>query len=200
MPARRIGPVGTTFRLVVGLGLLVLALFQERGGHLTWGIQVHEAVLGLMVFPSVMVAIVLMARRSSGGPIRFTGSGGLLVNCAVLVALFSIPYTRGAVALFYGASLLVAAWRGLPGCEATILPNLLFGRDDQIGCPSSRPWTRPRATSPVAARASGVILGVAPEDPTPPRVTAGELGCAHLAPRPRFGRRVRRHAPGRLAS
>ena len=46
-----------------------------------------------MVFPSVMVAIVLVVRRSSDAPIRFTGSWGVLVNCAVLVAS-SPPRTR----------------------------------------------------------------------------------------------------------
>ncbi|MGH2764543.1 MAG: hypothetical protein ACRDKA_01305 [Actinomycetota bacterium] len=86
--------IGTAFRVVVGLYLLTLAVIQGRGG--IWGIQLREAVLGLVVFPSAMVAIVLVARRSSDGPIRFTGSGGLLVNCVALVALFSIPYTRGA--------------------------------------------------------------------------------------------------------
>jgi hypothetical protein len=151
--ARRIGPIGTICRVVVGLGLLVLALLQDNSGKLTWGIQLHEAILGLVVFPSVMVVIVLVARRSSGGPIRLTGSGGLLGNCAVLVALFSIPYTRGAAALFYGASLLLAAWRGLPGCEATILPNLLFGRDDQIGCPIFSP------VDAVEARLAGPTSG-----------------------------------------
>jgi hypothetical protein len=139
MLPRRIGLVGTIGRVVVGLGLLGLAVINERGGSLTWGIPLHEAVLGLVVFPLVMVAIVLVARRSSAGPIRFTGPAGLLVNCVVLVALFSIPYTRGAAALFYGVSLLLAAWRGLPGCEATVLPNLLLGRDDQIGCPIFSP-------------------------------------------------------------
>jgi hypothetical protein len=139
MLQRRIGPMGTTCRVVVGLGLIALAVIGDREGTLIFGLQLHEAVLGLVVFPVVMVAIVLVARRSSGGPIRFTGPEGLLVNCVVIVALFSFSYTRGAAALFYGVSLLVAAWRGLPGCEATIFPNLLLGRDDQIGCPIFSP-------------------------------------------------------------
>jgi hypothetical protein len=32
-----------------------------------------------------------------------------------------------AVALFYGATLVAAAWRGQPGCEATVLSNLILG-------------------------------------------------------------------------
>jgi hypothetical protein len=33
VPARRIGLIGTTLRLVVGLDLLVLTLIEERGGN-----------------------------------------------------------------------------------------------------------------------------------------------------------------------
>jgi hypothetical protein len=36
-------------------------------------------------------------------------------------------------------TLLVAAWRGQPGCEATVLSNLILRRDDQIGCPTFSP-------------------------------------------------------------
>lgn len=96
-------------------------------------------VLGAVVFPAMMVAIVLVARRLVEGPIRFMGAQGLALNCGVLVVLFVIPYTRGAAALFYGVSLLVAAGLAQPGCEATVLPNLVLGRDDQIGCPVFSP-------------------------------------------------------------
>jgi len=56
-----------------------------------------------------------------------------------LVALVSNPYTGGGATLFYGAALLAAAWRGQAGCEVTGLPNLVLGRDDQIGCPTFLP-------------------------------------------------------------
>jgi hypothetical protein len=45
-----------------------------------------------------------------------------------------IPYTAGGAALFYGATLLVAAWRGQRGCESTVISNLILRRDDQVGC------------------------------------------------------------------
>ena len=131
---RRIGPIGTGCRVVVGLGLLALAWYEVRSGLLLWVL-----VLGALVFPAMMVAIVLVARRLVEGPIRFMGAQGLTLNCGVLVVLFAIPYTRGAAALFYGVSLLVAAGLALPGCEATVLPNLALGRDDQIGCPVFSP-------------------------------------------------------------
>jgi hypothetical protein len=60
-------------------------------------------------------------------------------NLVVIVVLVSNPYTGGGAMLFYGAALLVAAWRGQAGCEATVLPNAILGRDDQIGCPTFSP-------------------------------------------------------------
>jgi hypothetical protein len=57
----------------------------------------------------------------------------------VIVALLANPYTGGAAALFYAATLLVAAGRGQPGCEVTVLPNWLLRRDDQVGCPLFAP-------------------------------------------------------------
>jgi alkylmercury lyase len=53
----------------------------------------------------------------------------------VIVALLSNRYTGDAVALFYAATLLVAAWRGQAGCEVTVLSNWILRRDDQVGCP-----------------------------------------------------------------
>ena len=130
---RSIGPVGTIARAVVGVALLVGALADQSG------LQVHEAVLGLVVFPAVTVGIGLWAARYAHGPLRFTGLGGMAVNCTIIVTLFVIPATAGAAVLFYGVSLLVGAARGLPHCEDTAISNLILGRDDQIGCPVFTP-------------------------------------------------------------
>jgi len=43
------------------------------------------------------------------------------------------------VELFYGATLLAAAWRGQPGCESTVIANWILGRDDQVGGPVFSP-------------------------------------------------------------
>ena len=135
-PARRIGPIGTVSRLIAGLGLLYLALTH---GGLSWALTWQDAVLGLIAFPAVMVAAGLAARRFAGHAVHFTGPVGLAVNTAVIVALLANRYTTGGAELFYGATLLVAAWRAQPGCEATILSNLILRRDDQIGCPTFTP-------------------------------------------------------------
>jgi hypothetical protein len=57
----------------------------------------------------------------------------------VIVALVVNPYTGGAATLFYATTLLVAAWRGQPGCEITVLSNWILRRDDQVGCPLFAP-------------------------------------------------------------
>jgi hypothetical protein len=92
-----------------------------------------------------VIAFGLGARRYAGGPVRFTGSAGTTANCLVLVGLAVNPYTAGGAALFYGATLLVAAWRAQPGCEATVLSNSILGRDDQIGCPIFSPIDKAEA-------------------------------------------------------
>ena len=192
---RRIGRAGTISRVIVALGLLYLALthsgaligFKRPGSatyHLTftsrglsWGLTWYDAVLGLVVFPALMVVIGLAARRFSGPAIHFTGPLGLAINAAVIVALLANPYTAGGAALFYGITLLVAAWYGQPGCEATVVSNLILGRDDQIGCPAFTPIDALEARHrpgqrPATARASGpptTPRQTEPERPAPPQ-------------------------------
>jgi hypothetical protein len=132
---RRIGPIGTTTRLLAAAGLVYLALFDGTSSGLEW----YDAVVGLGALPAAVIAFGLAARRYASGPVRFTGSAGTTGNCLVLIALAVNPYTAGGAALFYGTTLLVGAVRAQPGCEATVLSNALLGRDDQIGCPVFSP-------------------------------------------------------------
>jgi hypothetical protein len=133
---REIGPVGTAARVVAGIGLLYLA-----GGAslLSWGIEWQDAIIGLVALPALMVALGLTARRCARGPIRFTGPLGIALNSAVIAALIANDFTGGGATIFYGVTLLIAAWLGRAGCEATVISNLALGRDDQIGCPTLTP-------------------------------------------------------------
>jgi hypothetical protein len=79
-----------------------------------------------------MVAVGLIARNYATGPIHFTGVLGHAVNAVVIVVLLVNPYTAGGSALFYGATMLVAAWRGQRGCESTVISNLILRRDDRL--------------------------------------------------------------------
>ena len=135
MKTRRIGPIGTATRLIGAAVLLYLAFFDGA----SWGLEWYDLAVGLGVLPAAMIAFGLGARRHASGPVRFTGSAGTTANCLVLIALAVNPYTAGGAALFYGATLLVAAWRGQPGCEGTVVSNVILGRDDQLGCPLFSP-------------------------------------------------------------
>jgi hypothetical protein len=135
MKTRRIGPIGTATRLIGAAVLLYLAFLDGA----RWGLEWYDLAVGLGVLPAAMIAFGLGARRYASGPVRFTGSAGTTANCLVLIALAVNPYTAGGAALFYGATLLVAAWRGQPGCEGTVVANVILARDDQIGCPLFSP-------------------------------------------------------------
>jgi hypothetical protein len=86
-----------------------------------------------------MVVVALAARCFSNGPIRMIGPLGLALNTAVIILLMEGTYTHDAALLFYGVSFPIAAWRDLPGCEVTVVSNLILERDDQIGCPVLAP-------------------------------------------------------------
>ena len=53
---RRIGPIGTTARFVLGLALLALALADQPAGIIA-GLELYELVLGLVAFPARIVVI-----------------------------------------------------------------------------------------------------------------------------------------------
>jgi hypothetical protein len=129
---RRIGPVGTAVRVAGGLGLIYLA----GANGLSWDVEWYDPIIGLAVLPAIMLTVGLVARRHATEPLHLTGPMWTCLNCVVIVALVANPYTGGGAALFYGATMLIAAWRGQPGCEITVIPNVILRRDDQIGCPT----------------------------------------------------------------
>ena len=116
-----------------GLGLIYLA---GAADGLPWDVDWYDPILGFVVLPVIMVAVGLGVRRYASRPIRLTGPLGVVLNLTVILALVSTDYTAGAAILSYGASMLVAAWVGQPGCETTVVWNLVLRRDDQIGCPT----------------------------------------------------------------
>jgi hypothetical protein len=118
------------------LGLLYLA---GGAAGLSWGIEWYDAAVGLIALPAIGIAVGFAARRHGVESVQFTGPLAICLNCAVIVALAVNPYTGPGTLLFYGATLFVAAWRGQPGCEATVLSNVALARDDQLGCPIFSP-------------------------------------------------------------
>jgi hypothetical protein len=122
--SRSIGAWGTAARVVVGLAFVA--------GALVAGVERLDAVVGLLVLPLAVGAVVL-ARGPSATRVRLTGPQGHCINCALGVAAFVLVPV--AALLFYGGSMLVAAARGYGGCELFAVSNWLWRRDDQIACP-----------------------------------------------------------------
>ena len=124
---RSIGTAARLARLVVGLGLIGLALFWRDPDWL-------DAVLGLIVAPALVIAMLAWRARRSPDPLRAIGPVGHALNVVLAIPLFALPATAGAAFLFYGASMLLAAARGNGGCEITAVSNAVLHRDDQVGC------------------------------------------------------------------
>ena len=129
---RAIGVAGTTGRVVLGLGLLYLAFTD--GGKPEWGLQWQGPLLGLVAFPVAVLAFQALRLRFTTATLNATGPIGFAVNLGIGAVLYSIPFTRDAMLLFYGSSLLLAAARGYAGCESLAISNWLLRRDDQVGC------------------------------------------------------------------
>ena len=125
---RRLGPLGTASRVLLGAGLLVAAVLL--------GVGRLDALVGL-VGANLFVVAALALRGRHAGPLRATSSTGHCVNLAIGVVFFgAMPV---AAMLFYGTAMLLAAAAGSPGCEMFVVSNLVRGRDDQIGCPVFAP-------------------------------------------------------------
>lgn len=126
--ARLIGRWGTMARLAVGVAALTFAVM----GGVTW----VDASLGLIALPSVF-AIALRLRGRGAVPLRLDGPIAHGANLGVGFLLFS--FLPVAALLFYGTSMLLAAYRGFADCEVFAFSNWLWGRDDRIGCPLFAP-------------------------------------------------------------
>ncbi len=129
---RAIGLVGTAGRVLLGLGFLYLAFTD--GGKPEWGLQWQGPLLGLVAFPVALLAFQALRLRFTTSTLNATGLIGFAVNFGIGAVLYAIPFTRDAMLLFYGTSLLLAAARGYAGCESLAISNWLLRRDDQVGC------------------------------------------------------------------
>ena len=122
--ARQLGWLSTIARLVVGAGLLIVAVLD--------GVAPIDAALGL-VAANAVVFIALSARGGTAPPLRFTGPAGHLINIALIISFYALNPV--AANLFYGSAMLLAAARGYGACEMFAVWNWLRRRDDQFGCP-----------------------------------------------------------------
>ena len=125
---RRIGPVGTGARLLVGLVMLWQLLWVD-GDFPVW-----SWILGLVGFPAVLLAWQRWRIRRHPSRLQATGPLAHVINIGIFAVLYGIEATSDPALVFYGTSMLLAAVRGDAGCEVLAVSNWLLRRDDQIGC------------------------------------------------------------------
>ena len=138
---RALGPVGTAARGFAG-GLLILVPIASDG------LARWDAFGALIVLPALSLAL---DRILAAGVSRLAAVTGRLssdvtrtwtVHLSALVVILAsataltyvTPIDAGAIWLFLGVSLVVAAIRGDAGCEAVAIPNAIFRRRERTGC------------------------------------------------------------------
>jgi hypothetical protein len=81
------------------------------------------------------------ARRRPDRLVAVTGPVGHLLTLAIFLVLYGtawyappIAFVSDAALLYFGSSMLLAAYRGYAGCEVLSISNWVLHRDDQVGC------------------------------------------------------------------
>lgn len=135
---RRIGPIGTIARAVVGLAAIAFAIAQGVGG---WDLVAGLVGLPLLAGGLYWLVVAAYGRGRAGQSVS-TPTRTWAVSVAVLVLVIAVaiaityatPVDAGAIWLFFGASLLLGAARGDAGCEVLAVVNAFAGRRESTGC------------------------------------------------------------------
>ena len=146
MSHRNIGPIGTATRIVLGTVLFVFGAIGARiivvHGALQLEIDWAGLAVGLIAYPALILAFQWARSRRTQSPLEATGVLATVINVVVtlgivIVTIYYLPavsFLGTGALVFYGASMLLAAWRGYAGCEILAVSNWLLRRDDQVGC------------------------------------------------------------------
>jgi hypothetical protein len=118
--------LGVVARVIVGALLMALELLWRDPSW--WDPLV---AVGLAAVISSAMAI---RARSTAAPLDATGPLAHALGVLVPIPLLLLPATSGGALIFYGGSMLLAAWRRNGGCEVTVVSNAVLGRADQLGC------------------------------------------------------------------
>jgi hypothetical protein len=121
-----IGPAGIAARALVGATLVGLEFFWRDAKW--WDPFV---ALGMT---TLVTSLMALRARHVVEAVRATGPLAHALTVVLAVLLIGLPPISGGALIFYGGSMLVAAWRRQCGCEVTVVSNAILGRDDQVGC------------------------------------------------------------------
>ena len=135
---RRAPPVGRALRILLGLVLLVYVAPVYFQVPLRVSVGSLLLMLGLTGVYS-LIHIIVSRRIVAFGPCF-----GAVVANGLLVALYvasgsGLPilgHGKGQLAAvtFFGASLVVAGVRAVPGCEVMAIPSIFFGKNTELAC------------------------------------------------------------------
>jgi hypothetical protein len=124
--APAIGPAGVTARATVGATLVALELI--------WRDPKWSDALVALGLAGVISGFMTARARRMAAPLDASGPLAHALSVLAPIPLLLVPATSGGALLFYGGSMLLAAWRRNGGCEVTVASNALLGRADQLGC------------------------------------------------------------------
>ena len=143
---RNIGPIGTATRIVLGTVLFVFGAIGARiivvHGALHLELDWAGLAVGLIAYPALILSFQWVWSRRAQSPLEATGVLATVINVVVtlgivIVTIYYVPavaFLGTGALVFYGAAMLLAAWRGYAGCEVLAVSNWLLRRNDQIGC------------------------------------------------------------------
>lgn len=109
-------------------------------GQHTGVFRPSSVLFGLVVFPGLTTVGQYLWTRRHPEPVVATGPVAHAIGFAAFAGLWVTWYPdpfvflSDAALIFYGASMVLAAWRRYGGCEVLAISNWLLRRDDQVGC------------------------------------------------------------------
>ncbi len=122
-------PISRLLRAALGLGMVGMVAPALQGASWQSRLEVLGVVVGLMALYTV---VHLVVSRYFGWLHPWIGAA-IAVTPAFLVFLSGGVFAAGAV-VFIGASLLLIAALGHPGCEVLAFPALVLGRRTHLAC------------------------------------------------------------------
>jgi hypothetical protein len=141
---RRIGPIGTWSRTVVGVGLVVIGVLGTlRPSGIAW----YKLVIGLVALPLLLVVLAVIAEHYRPSPLRLTGPLGTGINCLVIVGLAANNITGPTVELFYGATLSWQPGEHYRAAKPRSSPTGSSTATTRLAAPCSHPSTTPNNTT-----------------------------------------------------
>ncbi len=128
--AQRTGPVGRVLRLLLAGGLAVVVVPYYRAASWQQLLAALAVAVGLLF---IYTLIHIVVSNYLGSLNRWLGAVLAWIP-AVLVFILGGVQGQVGVLTFAGASLLLAGFRGDPGCEVMSIPGLVFKKHTHLVC------------------------------------------------------------------